>query len=51
MSALGRFLPDAMQQGERQLLSGKQTNYRLEYRADIRQKTAKNRHLLHTPTA
>jgi hypothetical protein len=40
MSASGRLLPDAMQQGERQLLSWKQTNYLLEYRADIRQKPA-----------
>jgi hypothetical protein len=37
---MGRFEPDAMQQSERRLLSGKQTNYHLEYRAGIRQKSA-----------
>jgi hypothetical protein len=40
MSTLGRFESDGTQQGERRLLSGKQTNYRLEYGAGIRQKAA-----------
>jgi hypothetical protein len=37
---MGRFQPDAMQQGERLLPREKQTLIRLEYGAGFRQKTA-----------